>query len=180
MNLSEKLGTGNLFNELAVISNLPFFSESNNPVMNHLLTINFGERELYFKFDELDLSDLAEMVNLIHNEHWQSLLDFKSSEVNPFLSSSNTITETINDSGERTNTNERINKVSGFNSDELVTNDGDNENLSETRTDERIRTVQDDKMNYQIAFNNLSLSQKTNIIKLVLKDIADFLTLSIY
>ena len=179
MKLKEYLLTGNLFTEIKKFGTFPFI-DGKESVLNHLLIVRYGERELFSKFESIELNELGEMIATVYGENWNELLDFKNSGINPNLSSSSTITETITETGNRLNTGENLNKVSAYNSDSLIVNDGDSSEQSETSSGETVRALTEEKQNFQIAYNNLSLSQKTNIIKYVISDVSDFLTLAIY
>ena len=178
MKLNEYL-TGNLI-ELLLASGVTFIEPEKVNTMNNLLLVKYGERVLYSKFELLTLQEISDMIALIHNQHWQDLIALKASEVNPFYTSTDTLTETITETGNTTNTSEKLNKVSAYNDDELIVNDGDSSNQNENKQGETVRTLTNNKMDINNAYNNLSLSAKNNIIELVLKDIADFLTLTIY
>lgn len=179
MKLNEYLEKGNLIS-LLIISGVDFLQGKDADTLNSLMLLNYGERELYYKFEVLELQEISDMVALIHSQHWQDLIALKASEVNPIYSQSNTLTETVTETGNTTNTSEKLNKVSASNSDVLITNDGDSSNQNENKQGETVRTLTDNKMNVADAYNNLSLSAKNNIINIVIKDIVDFLTLTIY
>ena len=72
------------------------------------------------------------------------------------------------------------NKVSAFNSDTLITDTGAHNQLDENITQDITRDSQVSVIDWQTAFNNLSLSERTNIISVVLKDVATYLTVSVY
>lgn len=179
MKLNEYLGKGNLIS-LLVVSGVDFLQGKDAVTLNSLMLVNYGERELYSKFELLELQEISDMVALIHSQHWQDLIALKASEINPIYSQTNTLTETVTETGNTTNTSEKLNKVSASNSDVLITNDGDSANQNENKQGETVRTLTDHKMNVANAYNNLSLSAKNNIINIVIKDIVDFLTLTIY
>lgn len=179
MKLNEYLGNENLI-ALLVISGVDFLQGKDADTLNNLMLVNYGERELYSKFEVLELQEISDMVALIHSQHWQDLIALKASEINPIYSQTNTITETVTETGNTINTSEKLNKVSASNSDELIINDGDSANQNENKQGETVRTLTDHKMNVANAYNNLSLSAKNNIINIVIKDIVDFLTLTIY
>ena len=179
MKLNEYLRNDNLIS-LLLSSGVSFIQPENINTMNTLLMVNFGERVLYDKFELITVPEISDMIALVHSVHWQDLIALKASEVNPIYSSSNTVTETVTETGNTINTNENVNKISAANDDELIVNDGSSNNQNENKQGHRIRTFTDNKTDFNNVYINLSLSAKNNIINIVLKDIADFLTLTIY
>lgn len=179
MKLNEYLRNENLI-ALLLTSGVDFIDPLKTETMNKILLVNYGERVLYEKFELITVPEISDMIALVHSVHWQDLIALKASEVNPVFSSSNTVTETVTETGNTINTNENVNKVSAYNDDELMVNDGSTNNLNENKQGERIRTLTDNKTDFNNVYNNLSLSAKNNIINIVIKDIVDFLTLTIY
>lgn len=182
MKLNEYLGDVNLVEMVLNSDNiqLPLLKPENVTTLNNMLLINYGERVLYEKFELLTLTEISDMIALVHSVHWKDLIALKASEVNPLYSSSNTVTETVTETGNTINTNENVNKVSAMNDDELTVNDGSSSNANENKQGERTRILTDNKTDFNNVYNNLSLSAKNNIINIVIKDIVDFLTLTIY
>lgn len=179
MKLNEYLRNDNLIS-LLLSSGVTFIQPEKVNTMNTLLMVNFGERVLYDKFELVTVPEISDMIALVHSVHWQDLIALKASEVNPIYSSSNTVTETVTETGNTINTNENVNKISAANDDGLIVNDGSSNNQNENKQGQRIRTFTDNKTDFNNVYINLSLSAKNNIINIVLKDIADFLTLTIY
>jgi len=179
MKLNEYLSNDNLI-ALLLTSGVTFIEPEKVDTMNNLLMVNYGERVLYEKFELITVPEISDMIALVHSVHWQDLITLKASEVNPVFSSSNTVTETVTETGNTINTNENVNKVSAMNDDELTVNDGSSSNLNENKQGERTRILTDNKTDFNNVYNNLSLSAKNNIINIVIKDIVDFLTLTIY
>lgn len=179
MKLNEYLSNDNLI-ALLLESGVTFIEPEKVNTMNTLLMVNYGERVLYEKFELITVPEISYMIALVHSVHWQDLIALKASEVNPIYNSSNTITETVTETGNTINTNENVNKVSAMNDDELTVNDGSSSNANENKQGERTRILTDNKTDFNNVYNNLSLSAKNNIINIVIKDIVDFLTLTIY
>ena len=179
MKLNEYLSNDNLI-ALLLTSGVTFIEPEKVDTMNNLLMVNYGERVLYEKFELITVPEISDMIALVHSVHWQDLITLKASEVNPVFSSSNTVTETVTETGNTINTNENVNKVSAMNDDELTVNHGSSSNLNENKQGERTRILTDNKTDFNNVYNNLSLSAKNNIINIVIKDIVDFLTLTIY
>lgn len=179
MKLNEYLSNDNLI-ALLLESGVTFIEPEKVNTMNTLLMVNYGERVLYEKFELITVPEISDMIALIHSVHWLDLIALKASEVNPIYNSSNTITETVTETGNTINTNESVNKLSAYNDDELIVNDGSSINANENKQGERTRILTDNKTDFNNVYNNLSLSAKNNIINIVIKDIVDFLTLTIY
>lgn len=71
-------------------------------------------------------------------------------------------------------------KVTAFNSDELVTDYSDVKAEVETTSGESDKTGKEESVSIKNLFENLPLFERTNIINIVLKDVATYLTIDIY
>ena len=180
MNLAEYLGQTNIFTELMEVGDNPIFNIENNQNMNMLLKLNHGDKVVFDKFNAISINEVARMLTLQHGKNWKRILDVSINGLNIGASSTHTITETITETENRTNIREDLNKVSAYNSDELVTNDGTNSNNNENVNGDKLRVLTDEVTDYNTLFNNLSTSIKNNIIDIVITDVSNFLTLSIY
>lgn len=178
INLREYMTQGSLFELIANIEPLPFLSDGKPATMDKLLILKFGDRTLYSKFATLPLADVAEMVAMLNVDNWKQLVAL--ADTNKLASNSRTITETITNTENTINQRDDKNVVSAFNSDELITSDGMISDGTNNVNGETIRTMTDETVNLNSAYNNLSLSSKNNIIDKVIKDVADFITLNIY
>ena len=180
MNLAEYLGQTNIFTELMEVGSNPIFNIENNQNMNMLLKLNHGDKVVFDKFNTISIKEVAQMLMLQHGKNWQRVIDVSVNGLNIGASSVHTVTETTTETESRINSREDLNKVSAYNSDELVTNDGTNSNNNENVNGDKTRILTDEVSDYATQFNNLSLSIKNNIIDIVITDVSNFLTLSIY
>lgn len=175
--LKDILDEGNLFNEISTIKQYPFVA-GNEIVLNSLLTITHGNKTVYEPFEPLTLEEIANILVVLLNERWEQYSIIAEIKAQPFDEA--TLDETIDGVSNNVNTREDLNKVSAFNTEDLITNDGTSVNSSDdlTKTDTKTSTqTNKDKLK---AYNMLIDSEKNVIISKVLKDISDTLTLSIY
>lgn len=180
MTLNDLLLTGSLWTEIGKVKNFDFISDNTPATLDLLTSEFFGERVLYHTVVSRSLSDIAKMIVAVHGKNWDSLTAIELQGL-PNLGGVNKVShETITETGTRSNTSDNLNKISAYNTDDLMVNDGStmlgNENNENTKT----RTVSDNGYSVRTAFNNLSLYQKNNIMMVALKDVATFTTLSIY
>ena len=126
------------------------------------------------------VDELAQLIVDRFGDKWDNLLavnisDYKLGADKNNISEVHTVSEL-----DKTSTGSNTNQVTGYNSDSMIddgktlnTND-DNESIDKTVT----------MSNYQLSlkslFENLRLSDKTNIINTVQTDIINFITLNIY
>lgn len=175
--LKDILDEGNLFNEISIIKQYPFVA-GNEIVLNSLLTITHGNKTVYEPYESLTLEEIANILIVLLNERWEQYTLIADIKAQPFDEA--TLDETIDGVSNNVNTREDLNKVSAFNTEDLITNDGTSVNSSDdlTKTDTKTSTqTNKDKLK---AYNMLLDSEKNVIISKVLKDISDTLTLSIY
>lgn len=175
--LSELLQQGSIFNELETIKPMPFLSVEDNEVMDSLLNLKYGDRTVYSKLLTTSLPDIAKMLVKTHGDYWDGLLQIDDDGL---PSNRRTLTETITTNENRTNNRDDKNVVAAYNSDDLITNDGTLVVGADDLTGNKTRTLTDEKTSLNSAYYHLSLQQKNNIMNVVLLDVADFITLSIY
>ncbi|MCS5737576.1 hypothetical protein, partial [Herbiconiux daphne] len=85
--------------------------------------------------------------------------------------SNNTNRDTVQDS---------VDKTAAYNTQHMFDTSGNNFSESVTTKGDIVNTSTDETFNLKTAFDNLSLVEKTNIIGVVLKDVANYLTVSVY
>lgn len=178
MLVKEKLLSGDFFTELAKHGDTPFITVDNTPALNLLLLLECGDRKLFSKLESYDLELITGFIYALHGLNWLRLLELN--EVALTGGDTRTITETINSTENRTNTRNELNKVTGFNSDEMLVNDGLEVNAGDDLEGTKVRTLEDKKVNLNTLYSDLSLTQNNSIIKTVLRDITIFLSTSIY
>lgn len=175
--LSDFLEHGSLFNELETIKPMPFMSVDDNVVLDSLLALQYGERTVYSKLLTTSFPDIAKMIVKTRGDYWDGLIKIDDDEPS---NKKRTLTETITTNENRNNTRDDKNVVAAFNSDDLITNDGTLVVGADDLTGNKTRTLTDENTSLHSAYYNLSLQQKNNIMNVVLLDVANFLTLSIY
>ena len=89
-------------------------------------------------------------------------------------------TETTTNEETKSNTKDDVNKVSAYNSDILMTNDGSNSVGSEELSGEKTRVVSRQNKSLETSFKNMDILKKNAIIQSVTRDVANFVTMSIY
>ncbi len=174
--LNEFMLQGSLFTEINNIVSIPFIPS----VMDNLLVVRYGDKTMFSKLLLTPLNEVAKMIVALHGESWDQLIELQAVNFEVGASQTHKITETIVDTETRTNTRDDLNKVSAANSDELINNDGMTSTSNDGLNGEKIRTVTDSIIDINTAYENLSLSSKNRIIDLILKDVSNFLSLSIY
>ena len=149
-------------------------------VLDKNLILNHGDKNIFYKIPLMGLDDVAKDIKFNYEKKWKDLISIESLNINIGADNTHKISETLTHAETRTNTQENINKVSAFNTVELLTNDGSNSNNSDDIDYSKVKTLTDENLSLETAFNNLSLSQKNIIIRTVNNDIASLLTLDIY
>ena len=176
--LAQFLGNESIFSRIQSLSPYPFFDNMSPEDMDTTLIINWGERVVYSKLHNLNLDKLASIINSLYGSNWEKLitintLDFKSG-------AEKIVNETTNNNVISTSSNSTDNKVSAYNSDELVTDTKDVGSSNNTEDLTRAKQTSEKTIALRTAYDNLLLTQKTNILNTVLKDVSSYLTLGIY
>lgn len=149
-------------------------------VLDKNLILNHGDKNIFYKTILMSLEDVAKDIGFNYEQKWKDLISIETLNINIGADNTHKISETLTHAETRINTQESINKVSAFNTDELIANDGSNSNNSDDIDYSKVKTLTDENLSLQTAFNNLSLKQKNIIIRTVNNDIASLLTLDIY
>lgn len=178
MKLVEFLYQGDLLNKVNDYKPLPFLFGNQSRVMEQLLTIRYGNRVMFDEMVLIPIADVAQMVVMLNGDKWDSIILLSSKDQT--TKTERVITETTENVENRNNTRDNKNLISAYNDDVLIVNDGDLSNGTDELNGTQTRTLTDSTTDLKNAYNNLSLSDKNNIMNVVLKDIADLLTLNIY
>ena len=184
MRLNDYIKTNSLFQELYTKESLTGFIliVPEYDLMDELLAYTYGDRLLSPKFIDSSNSPSISLIALhldkAYNAKWSALLNIeKNKEIHDNV---NTTVETIDNSSVKTNNAESLNKVSAYNTEELLTDDGNTVTSNEGVDGNTIRTNTNTDTNFRNQYLNISQLHKNNIIDTILYDVANALTLSIY
>ncbi len=180
MKLGDYLEGVSIFGLMDSINPLPFVTGTQYQIANLDLRLKvlYGDRPLFSSFENLEPEIVANLLVLDFSEKWEKLIGVlaQTDNVNPRRE----ITETITSGETRTNTSNTLGKVSGFNSDDLLINDGTEVEGLDVSDGERIRTLTDAQINLEQSFKLLNVVDKNSILQTVMADVSNYLTLSIY
>ena len=176
--LDKFIGSGSIFSRIQTLSPYPFFAQMPPLDMDIHLKMFYGERIVYPKIVEYQLDDLARLINSVHKDKWENLIKFSGVDISK--GSTRTVDETKKDSIINTGANTRTHNVSAFNTDNLIADNSDIDSSTSTVNNDGTRLLTESNSSLQTVYNNLLLSQKLNIIEVVVKDTASYLTLDIY
>lgn len=167
-----------IFTRIQTLSPYPFFDQMPPLDMDIHLSMFYGERIVYPKMVKYSLDDLARLINNVHQEKWENLIKFSVVDISK--GSTRTVDETKQDSIINTGANTRTHNVSAFNTENLIADNSDIDSSTSTVNNDGTRLLTESNSSLQTVYNNLLLSQKLNIIEVVVKDTASYLTLDIY
>ena len=178
MLLKEYLENVNIFNLINEIEPINFLNPLDLITLDLRLKVLSGNKTIFESFEKLDPELLAGLISLDFSEKWFKLFGILSEAQN--INPRNEITETINKTETKNATSTNIGKVSGFNSDDLLVNDGSETTGLDDATGETVRTLVSQDIDLNISFKTLNLLQQNSIIQTIVSDVAGYLTLSIY
>lgn len=181
MTLKEYLGTDNIFDMIKALYSFTFLEPAGaTDDLNAMLKINYGQRGLFSGFKDITVNDSAKYLIKIYADKWDKLIISAAGITNLAANSSRKIKGTVSEMGTGNTQSDTENKVSAFNSDTLVTDGGTSSTSDNTTTRDTDRESTDETFNLKSLFDNLPLVERTNIINIVLKDVSNYLTVSIY
>ena len=180
VNLKTWLTGGSIFTAIQTAKNFPFFADTTPAEFDQMLSLTYGQRMVTSAFNSFDINVAGKFITKLYGEKWAALIKFN---ISPPDIGAKTVTKTTgnqNTVGTKNDISNSENKVSAFNSDDLITDTGARNELDENVTQDITRDSSVSVIDWQTAFNNLSLSERTNIINIVLKDVSNYLTISVY
>jgi hypothetical protein len=180
LKLEEYLKQGSLFNTLFTMDSLEGININDIPKMDMMLSMNHGQRTVYDAIGTKTINEVAEMLSLLNRDKWKKSILLESNNDDIGMINTRKLTETIIENESRTNNRDNINKVSAYNSDEMINNDGSNSISNEGLDNTKTRTITDGIYDINNAYKNLSSMSKNNIMEMIIKDVSNFMTLSIY
>lgn len=181
VSLKQYLGTQNIFEIIKSLYSFPFLEgEGKTEDLNNMLLINYGQRGLFSGFKDITVVNSAKYIITIYADKWDKLIISAAGITNLAANNSRKIKGTVSEMGTGNTQSETENKVSAFNSDTLVTDGGTSSTSDNTTTRDTDRESTDETFNLKSLLDNLPLVERTNIINIVLKDVSNYLTVSIY
>ena len=180
VNLKTWLAGGSIFTAIQTAENFPFFADTTPAEFDQMLSLTYGQRMVTSAFNSFDINVAGKFITKLYGKKWAALIQFNISPPDIGAKSVTKTTGNQNTVGTKNDISNSENKVSAFNSDDLITDTGARNELDENVTQDITRDSSVSVIDWQTVFNNLSLSERTNIISVVLKDVATYLTVSVY
>ena len=182
VNLKTWLAGGSIFTAIQNAEIFPFFffADSSPAELDQMLILTYGQRMVASSFNSFDINVAGKFIVKLYGEKWDRLTKFNAAPPDLGAKSITKTTGNQNTVGTKNDVSNSENKVSAFNSDALITDTGARNELDENVIQDITRDSSVSVIDWQTAFNNLSLSERTNIISVVLKDVASYLTVSVY
>ena len=178
--LSQYLVGKSIWGQTLALVSVPELDLIGATALDKNLIVNHGDKNIFYKIPLLGFNDVCNDIAFNYGAKWKDLISIKTLNLNIGADNTHKISETLTHAETRINTQESINKVSAFNTNELLANDGSNSNNSDDIDYSKTKVFTDENLSLKTAFNNLSLKQKNIIIRTVNSDIASLLTLDIY
>lgn len=171
---------GSIWGEIAIVEMFPFIVDKGADNLDLLLYDLYGERELFKTVLNKPLADIAKMIVILNKDKWDRMIAIELEKFPIGGGVTRRLTETVTDNETRSSNKDNLNKVSAANDLELIVNDGSNSIENDVIDNTKTRTLTDGNYSVNTAYNDLLLMSKNNIINTTLKDVATYLTLSIY
>lgn len=178
--LGEYQSIGSIWGGILALEPFPFSVANPAAQLDAMLGLDYGDRLMFSKMVALPIATVSANIVSLYKDKWLKLIDIQATEIDVSSGATRKQTETISKKEVRNNTTDNVNKVSAFNSDDLINNDGNNSTGLDDLEGDSTRVLTDSQISLVNAFNNLSLLDKSNILKTVNKDVASYLTLDIY
>ena len=148
--------------------------------LHNLFMVRYGDRNVNPSIINLTPFQIADLLTFEYGKKWEILSNEIWVGFNLGSKQVNKKTETITKTENRETLKDDVNKVSAYDTDELIVNDGNTSNTTDGLTGNESRVTTDEIIDMETVYNNLANSQKNSIIESVLNDVKSFITLSIY
>jgi hypothetical protein len=183
MNLNEFIGEQSIFRAIGEVEPFPFIVPGEDPfdengLLDIILKIGYGEREMWAPYITLEMDKVAAVLVKFYRDKWYAYIEMVGIQENVNKRRESTII--ITNQENRTINKDDINKVSAFNSPDMLDTDGVSSNTVEGLTGDKRNVVNDtffDPKNDFILLNDIT---KDGIIDKIMWDVANSLTLNIY
>lgn len=174
--VNQWIGTGNLFSEIKkFFPNLP-----DSERMNNLFRLRYGDKWVINDVAINSLSTIADLLVFEFGKKWEILLTEIWVGFNLGARQATKLTETINRTENRTTSKDDLNKVTSYENETMINDTGTNSKGNDDLIGKETKTITNEIIDMETAFNNLSLTMQNSIIQTVLNDVKNFITLSIY
>ena len=181
--LGHFLDSGDLWGEIQAVKDYPFFTDFTPQRLNDFTDLAFGNRTLYSKFNTetgLDTEATAQFIVMQYDKKWLGLITVNAIAFDLAAVETEKKTETSNETETTGQQSETLNKVSAFNSEDLVTDGGATSTETGDRDKEGQRITTREKQSLSAAWGNLTMTEKTGIVMTITGDVASFLSLETY
>lgn len=175
--VTEWLIQGELFAEISKLSPVPL---PDSTKLQKLFMLKYADSLVNNIIVIQDLKTVAELIVFEFGEKWEKLFTEMWAGFNLGARQVTKVTETTTKTENRKTVKDDVNKVTSYESDDLITNDGSNSIGNDDLTGNETKTTTNEIIDMQTAFNNLSLTMQNSIINTILNDVKQFTTLSIY
>ena len=182
-----------VYNELVTVNDLnnvsQIFTElkklNTNAIMDseklhNLFMVRYGDRNVNPSIINLTPFQIADLLTFEYGKKWEILSNEIWVGFNLGAKQVNKKTETITKTENRETLKDDVSKVSAYDTDELIVNDGNTSNTTDGLTGNESRVTTDEIIDMETVYNNLANSQKNSIIESVLNDVQNFITIGVY
>ena len=178
--LNEFLNQGNLWSRVLSLAPDTVKNIATADKLKVSSIFKHGNKTVFDKALLLSDDELASDIILTYGDKWDSLITAELDKLDITMADGRMVKEVTTHTFTKTGSVDNENKVSAFNSDVLVTSDGTHSGSTDTDDGTKTRTLNDGVGGLNSLLNNLSLLQQTNIINVVVNDVVNHITLSVY
>lgn len=158
----------------------PIFAIVTGVDLDNMLDQDYGDRILYRKIPNRNDSFHSTAIIAKFKQSWLKVMELNGIDIKLGATNQRILKETITEEIKTDSNQDVDNKVSAFNSDDLITDTGSNTKGANNSDGLKVRTLEDANININSAINQLTAYQQSNIIARVLSDVAGYYTISIY
>lgn len=187
MKVKEKFLENGIFHAMSEHGSLAYCDIIPVETMDMFYIANYGERTLSSFGENNTTDDIAKTLIKMFGNKWNTLYDMAISKIDIDYNYAEKVTENVQDTGENSYTLESVNtgSVNAYNDDDFVNDKQDQNNTQNTGSNSNIKNrefikqvLNGSKTEY---YNTIvSYLQNNYFNDIIIKDINEFLTLSIF
>lgn len=171
-------GQRGIFATLKRLGNYDFAYYSDE--MDVMMLFEYGNRLIHPKLAGVSVEEVCKMIMKTYGTKWNQYSRTSKNNLDITAKTSRVVTERISTNINSNGTNNNTNKVSAYNSNEMLNTDGSVNETDNKEDKETEREVIDRNVSYNDMYDNIDLVAKRNTMLVAIQDVVEYTTLKIY
>jgi len=173
-------GKENLFNVINTKTTLPFLKENDTETILLSYKLEHGNLKVPEKIENLTIPELSDIIILNYEDKWDKQYKILSEEIVLGVDRKTKTDITGTDDTNKKTKTDKTNKISAYNSNELITDDGSDSNSTDDTNTNTTKNSEKTEKSFEGMKEQLKLFDYSFLKNHVFRDVNHILTLQIY